>query len=289
IVAKRSGMKVDEFGFGFPPRVFGIQKVDGKWRVVAGKAANLDPNKTVYSINAIPLGGFVKIVGENNESAEDPQSFINKPFGRRLLTLLAGVLMNVLLAWVLLSIGLGLGLPAAVDSTTALPKGAHFTNQSAAIVDVIKDSPAAQAGLLAGDVIISINDEKLPTADAVQAFVTSHKGQPLSFNIKRGSSTETKTVQSIADPAPDRGPTGIALADVGKLSYSWYLAPWAGAQAVVNVLIAIVTGLYNLIVSGIGLDSLGGPVKIAQLTGQAADLGLAYMLQFTAFLSLNLA
>src|SRR6185503_3619266 len=131
IVAKRSGMKVDEFGFGFPPRVFGIQKVDGKWRVVAGKAANLDPNKTVYSINAIPLGGFVKIVGENNESAEDPQSFINKPFGRRLLTLLAGVLMNVLLAGVVSSIALGPRSPAAADSTTALPKGAHFTNQSA--------------------------------------------------------------------------------------------------------------------------------------------------------------
>jgi len=289
IVAKKSGMKVDEFGFGFPPRVIGIQKIDGKFKLVWGHRGALDSAHTVYSINLIPLGGFVKIVGENNEGESDPQSFINKPFGRRLLTLLAGVFMNVILAWVLLSIGLGIGLPAAVDGSSSLPKGARLSEQSAAILEVRKDSPAEKADLKIGDVIVSINGQETKTSGEVQKFVSEHKGQQLSFVIKRGQQNENKSVEALANPPENEGPTGIVLADVGKLSYPWYLAPWAGAQATVLQLGGIVSGLYHLIASGVGFDSLGGPVKIAQLTGQVADLGILYLLQFAAFLSLNLA
>src|SRR3954471_5087315 len=74
IVARKSGMKVDEFGFGFPPRIAGIQKIDGKFKMVWGHKPPLDPDQTVYSINWIPLGGFVKILGENNEGEDDPRS-----------------------------------------------------------------------------------------------------------------------------------------------------------------------------------------------------------------------
>ena len=104
VVAKKSGMGVHEFGFGFPPRVIGIQKQDGRWKMVWGKK-QADNGETVYSINAIPLGGFVRIMGEDNDEASDPKSFTNKSFGKRFLTLAAGVLMNVLTAWVILSIG----------------------------------------------------------------------------------------------------------------------------------------------------------------------------------------
>lgn len=288
IVAKRSAMKVDEFGFGFPPRLIGIQKVDGHWKIVWGHSRSLDSNYTVYSINAVPLGGFVKIVGENNESADDPQSFINKPFGRRLATLLAGVVMNVILAWILISIGLVIGLPAAIGSPSEIPKGASLSAQSAVILEVVKDSLADKAGLKLGDTIVSINGQEMKTSDDVQKIVSENKGQQLNFNIKRGQNTETKLVEALAQPPEGQGPTGIVLADVGKLSYPWYLAPWAGLQATFVQLGGIVNGLYQLIASGVGFESLGGPVKIAQLTGQAADLGFAYMLQFAAFLSLNL-
>src|SRR4051812_47977459 len=100
--AKQAGMKVDEFGFGFPPRLVGIYKSQGHWRFAIGGKPISDPESTVYSINWVPLGGFVKIVGENNEAADDPRSFINKPFWPRLKTLVAGVVMNVILAWLLL-------------------------------------------------------------------------------------------------------------------------------------------------------------------------------------------
>src|SRR6185437_11080295 len=100
IVAKKSGMVAEEFGFGFPPRIVGFQKINGKWRVVGASNKNVDPSQTVYSINWIPLGGFVRILGENNEGESNPSSFINKSFTKRFLTLVAGVVMNVILAWV---------------------------------------------------------------------------------------------------------------------------------------------------------------------------------------------
>src|SRR5882724_11194201 len=113
IVAKKSGMVVEEFGFGFPPRLVGIQKIDGKWKMVWFGSSmrpdvsinqNLNEVKpTIYSINWILLGGFVRILGENNEHEEVPGSFVSKGFWPRLLTLVAGVCMNIILAWVLFS------------------------------------------------------------------------------------------------------------------------------------------------------------------------------------------
>src|SRR6185369_11991277 len=92
-IAKSSGMKVEEFGFGFPPRLFGLQKTAKGWKIIWGHAGKADTEATIYSINSIPLGGFVRILGENNEAEDDPRSFINKPFFPRLFTLLGGVLM----------------------------------------------------------------------------------------------------------------------------------------------------------------------------------------------------
>jgi regulator of sigma E protease len=151
IVAKKSGMKVHEFGFGFPPRAFGLQKVNGKWKFVRGNK-DTETDDTVYSINWIPLGGFVKIMGEDNDDANDERSFINKPFWRRFLTLAAGVIMNFLLAGVLLAIGFAVGLPIAIEDASQIPAGASFTERRVAIIDVAKDSPAERAGILASDI-----------------------------------------------------------------------------------------------------------------------------------------
>src|SRR3989338_7947177 len=100
IAAKKSGMKVEEFGFGFPPRAFGIKR-----------------GETPYSINWIPLGGFVKIKGESGSDRQDPDSFASKPAWKRFIVLIAGVAMNLVLAAVLLSIGFMSGLPSVIDET----------------------------------------------------------------------------------------------------------------------------------------------------------------------------
>jgi regulator of sigma E protease len=288
-IAKSSGMKVEEFGFGFPPRLFGLQKSHGRWRIVWGHAGAPNPEATIYSINSIPLGGFVRILGENNEAEDDPRSFINKPFFPRLFTLLGGVLMNVVLAWVLISAAYIHGLPVAVDDLSQVPARAVLKNAATAIIDVAPGSPAAVSGLRLNDTIISVDGISAQNISGVQSYIISHKGQVFRFEIRRGNAAENISVPSLANPPPGQGPTGIALAIVGNMTFPWYLAGWEGAKTTISQMGAIVAGLYQVIVHGQGLKSLGGPIKIAQLTGQVAKLGFIHLVQFTALLSLNLA
>ncbi len=302
IVAKKSGMRVEEFGFGFPPRIAGIQKVDGKWRWVwfHRKSLTSPPTPlhelerggrdgTIYSINAIPLGGFVRILGENNEHEDNPQSFINKPFWPRFLTLVAGVVMNVILAWALLSVGLMVGLPAAVNSISDVPAGAKFSNQQLAILEVVPGLPADRAGLKANDILIAIDGNKFLSVGEIQSYVKARAGQSVDFEVRRQQLDQHIQIIPSANPPEGQGPTGIALAMVGRLQYPWYQALWEGGKTTFSVLGGIFSGLYQLIVSHAGFASLGGPVKIAKLTGEVAGMGLIYLIQFTAFLSLNLA
>lgn len=300
-VAKKSGMVVYEFGFGFPPRLFGIQKIEGKWKVVWGPGTahrtsdsgtgqvSASSESTIYSINWIPLGGFVRIMGENNEQQQDPKSFVNKPFWPRFFTLVAGVAMNFLLAAVIFAVGFGMGLPAAFENSTDVPKGAKFSNAKPGIVEVVPGQPAEIAGLKAGDSLVALDGNNFTSAEEYRNYIQTNSGKEFNFTVQRGGENFEIKVQSIKDPGPNQGPTGIALATLGELSYPWYMAPVEGFKTASAQTINIVMGLYDLITSKIGLGSLGGPVKIAQLTGQVADMGIVYLLQFTAFLSLNLA
>ena len=315
IVAKKSGMTVEEFGFGFPPRVLGIKKIDGKWKMVWGnpkqKASSMpsemlspalqekkQANSTIYSINLIPLGGFVRILGENNEDENNPGSFINKSFAKRFLTLVAGVVMNVILAWVIFSIGYIAGLPTAIDSVNNIPAHTHFSNPQIAILDVSSGLPADKAGVKPNDIILSIDGQKFTDVPSIQSYVKGHSSQSVNFLVKRGSKQVELKVTPDPNPPAGQGPTGVGLALVGRLQYPWYSAIWEGLKSAIGGLGQIFKGLGHLLLGllksifGIGhadLSSLGGPVKIAKLTGQVAGLGFIYLLQFTAFLSLNLA
>ena len=291
IVSKKSGMQVDEFGFGFPPRVAGIQKINGKWKWVWGKGSAQSQNSldTIYSINLIPLGGFVRILGENNEDEHNPKSFINKPFWKRFFVLVAGVIMNVILAWVLLSIGYMVGLPVAADSISDVPAHATFSNPQTAILDVSPGLPAAKAGIMPNDIILNIDGNIFTSITQIQNYVESHEGKEITFGILRGKQDLNLKVTPNVNSPVDQGPTGIELSLIGRLKYPWYLAIWEGAKSTLSVLGGIVSGLYQLFSGQLGFASLGGPVKIAKLTGQVAGMGFIYLLQFTAFLSLNLA
>jgi regulator of sigma E protease len=293
-------MKVLEFGFGFPPRLVGFRKTLSGWKVILGhprKQSNQlsDPKdstpdeSTIYSINLIPLGGFVRILGENNEHEDDPRSFINRPFWGRLFTLVAGVVMNVILAWILLSVGFLTGMPTAVDRLSDLPTNAKFTNQKLAIVEVLPKSPAEQSGLKAGDGIMAINGQKFASIEQIREFILQNSGQALNFQVNRNQQVLNIEVNSQKDFKAGEGPTGIALAHVGNLRFTLFTALWQGANTTFAQLSNIFVGLYGLISAKIGLGALGGPVKIAQITGQVADMGFIYLIQFTAFLSLNLA
>lgn len=284
IVAKRSGMKVHEFGFGFPPRLVGLQKVNSKWKIVGRK--NPESDETIYSINAIPLGGFVKIMGEDNDTANDERSFVNKPFWPRFFTLTAGVIMNFILAGLLLSIGFMSGLPVAINSMDELPNNAIFKDRSVAILDVQKDSLAEKSGIMPSDIIISVDDQKFETVESLQQYIRDNKGKEMNFVIRRVNEEKKFTVQTKNEPDAI---IGIGLALYGKMQFSLLPAIGQGYMAAWEQLVNIGSGLYQLFSSGAGLESLGGPVKIAQLTGQVAEMGIIPLLQFAAFLSLNLA
>ncbi len=290
IVATKSGMKVDEFGFGFPPRMFGIQKIGGKFKFVWGHKPPADPEKTVYSINWIPLGGFVKIVGENNDHLDDPKSFANRPFWPRLLTLVAGVVMNALLAWAVISIALMINLPTQVESATKAPPHAVMSNPHIVVESLLPGDPGAQAGILPGDSVLGIDNNYFADVDTAVTYIRSHAGQPLVFHLERLKEKLDVTVTPRENSEiENKGFIGAGMVQVAEVHYPWYYAIIEGFSATWNQAAAIVTGLYGLITGHISLGNVGGPVAIAKLVGQARKLGFLTLLQFTAFLSLNLA
>ncbi len=287
IVAKKSGMQVEEFGFGFPPRIAGMQKIGGKWIWVWGHRPPRDAEKTVYSINWIPLGGFVKILGENNDSEHHPKSFINKPFWPRFLTLVAGVAMNWLLAAVIFSLILAVGTSSEVGPN--MPSGTRVSNRQVAIDQVMPGSPADKAGIEGQDIIISIDNNTFQNSDDTRNYVLANEGKTLEFKVKRIDQIKVFDVASLSNPAAGEGPTGIALVDIGQVRLPWYSAVSEGFRQTYNLTGAVISGLVGLFQSHEILQQVGGPVKIARLVGQVRQLGFVPLLNLTAFLSINLA
>lgn len=290
VVARRMGVKAEEFGFGFPPRLFGIYKnTAGKWKFVFGSKEVQDASDTIYSANWIPLGGFVKIKGENGEN-EDQDSFANKKIWQRASILSAGVTMNVLLAAVLISIGFMIGLPQALDG---INKRAEVSNKKIQIIQVLPDSPAASAGLKFGDTIKSINNNEFSSYSDLQNFVDENTGKELEYKIVRG--LEELSLQIIPEVLDEtgKGGVGIAVTETGIVKYPWYIAVWEGIKTTVILTWLILVAFYELLkglILGNGVSAdIAGPVGIATMTGEAARMGLVYIIQFTALLSINLA
>lgn len=276
-IARRNGVRVDEFGFGFPPKIFSIKK-----------------GETLYSLNLLPLGGFVKIFGEDlEEGKDDPRSFATKSIGARSRIIVAGVVMNVLLAIVLFSFGAGIGIPSAIDESNIK----YAKDIGIQIIGVAKDSPAEASGLQIGDKIIEVKSErgkvKSEKIEEIQKFISENKGQETIITIQRRNNVlDIKTTPRVEAPQ-GQGALGIAMALVGIAKYPVYLAPIKGVEATIAVGVNFVVSIYQIlgawIVDGKVIAEIAGPVGIFNLTGQAAKLGFMYLLQFVAILSINLA
>jgi len=340
MMARKFGVRAEEFGLGFPPRIFGLQiwrerelkkiaeseniemelkaeplpdgseiiretiidekiEVDEarwvkKFRFIKGSAdISREEQKygTVYSINWLPLGGFVKIKGENGEGQAEPDSFAGKKIWQRAFMLSAGVAMNIVLAAVLISAGFMIGLPQSLDDS--LSARAKISDKKIQIVQVIKNTPAELAGLQVGDAIISIDNNSFLNYEELQNYVASNVGNKLSYEIKRGQDLIEASIVPKLMPEINRGGVGVAITETGIVSYPWYLAIFEGIKTTLFLTWAIVIAFYELIkglILGAGVTAdLSGPVGIATLTGQVARLGFVYLLQFTALLSINLA
>lgn len=289
--ARKFGVKAEEFGFGFPPRALGVYKdTNGQWRVVIGKKEITDASDTVYSVNWIPLGGFVRIKGEDGEGQDDPESFASKKPWKRAIILSAGVIMNVVLAAVLFSVISVMGIPKALDG---LPEDTQTTDKKIQIMEVMSDTPAKEAGLRMGDILVAIDGREFESIEEVQSYTDSREGEQLTYEIKRGKEVKTFHVTPEELEGADREGVGVALVSTGLVKYPPHLAIWEGIKTTGFLLVGIIVALFGLIkglIVGAGVEGdVAGPVGIAALTGQMADMGLVYLLQFTALLSVNLA
>jgi len=289
VTARRNGVKADEFGFGFPPRLAGFVRDEktGKFEFVWGNK-EIESKHTVYSINWIPLGGFVRIKGEDGNGTKDLDSFASKKAWPRIKILAAGVIMNFIFAWILISIGFIIGAPETIESNDV-----NIANAKIQISEVLPDSPADKAGIKIGDEILKENKQtSFAGVTDVQNYINSNKGKAIDFNVLRGSDiVEIKVVPRENAPA-GQGAIGIALAQTVIKRYPVHEALWNGAIAVYNLTIAILLALGGIIMklfagNGVGAE-VSGPIGIAVLTKQVATLGLVYVLQFAALLSINL-
>lgn len=289
-VARRCGVKPREFGFGFPPRVWGIYKdLGGSWKQVRGRKEVEDAADTVYSINAVPLGGFVQL-GEDDEATDDPDHFHNKPIWQRALMIMAGVTMNVILAAVLISAGLMVGLPQTLGDTHAR---ATITNRQIQIVEVLPDSPADIADLKIGDIVLSVNGNTFLNSDDLQQYADEHQGVSLNYSVKRGQEELAFEITPVLIEETSKGGIGIGIVETGLVKLPFHLAIIEGIKTTVLLVWTIILAFYNLLkdlILGHGVDAgLAGPVGIAALTGQVTRMGLVYIIQFAAILSVNLA
>lgn len=291
--ARRLGVKAEEFGFGFPPRIFGIYRdKNKKWKKVWGKKQVTDNSDTIYSINAIPLGGFVRIKGQDGDSHDETDSFSAKRPWKRAIILSAGVIMNIALASVLISLGLIIGFPQAIDKDN-LPKSVKIYDEKIQIVQVLPDSPAMEAGLQSSDAILKIDGQDIKEEADIINLISNNRNESIDLVVDR--SGEMKEFEIIPRINEETGQKiiGVAFSQTGIIKYPWYQAIWEGIKMTGYLTWAILYAFYeiirNLIVGQPAGVEVAGPIGIADLTGQMARMGFIYLIQFTALLSINLA
>jgi len=260
ITAKASGVKVEEFGIGFPPRIFGIKR-----------------GETLYSINAIPLGGFTKMAGE-----EDPKisrSLASKGIGIRLLVLSAGSIMNLLLPLLLFSIAFMIPHNVVIGQVVT--------------EEVAPNSPAAMAGIETGDTIISINEEPVHNIGDLQRYIHLNLGKEITMLVSHADST-TEEFQVIPrwKPPESQGAIGVRVgmsdATIVSQRYPFWKAIPIGVGECRDSFLLYKNGIFSLIIGATSMATVSGPVGIAQMTGEVAKAGISPLLEFAAFISINL-
>jgi regulator of sigma E protease len=282
-MAKWTGMRVDEFGIGFPPKLFGITR-----------------GETEYSFNLFPIGGFVKIFGEDSLVEDEVKrdysnrSFISKSKRVQAGVLVAGVAMNVLFAWVIAAFAFGIGVQSAVPEEEA-KETAKLT-----ITQVLPDSPAERAGLPSGAIIKAVSGGTAElfslTPSSFSNFIEAHANQPITIAYLYKDElrmSELRPETGIIENAQNQPAVGVTLALVDVVSRPIVTAMADAFMYVANGLRDITAGIGKLLYQAVKLEAdfsqVAGPVGIVGLVGEASEYGFTSLLMFTAFISLNLA
>ena len=290
VAARLFGVKADEFGYGIPPRVVGFVKVGKKWKKV-GRKDRKEYENTIWSLNWLPIGGFVRIKGEQGDGENDADSFHVKPIWQRIIILAAGVGMNWVLAAILLSIGLAVGVPTVVDQ---LPPGATVEQREVSIIETLKGSPAEQAGVKEGDVIVRIGPDEATTLEQVRELIVSQGTRPFTLLLRRDEQEVSLNVTPVYLEEAKRTGIGVGLIDTGIVRFPPLLAIQNGVVLTgtyTKVVLLTFIDLFRDLVKGGGetAEQVSGPVGIAVITGRIAKQGIMPLVQFMAILSINLA
>lgn len=194
IMARRNGVKVLEFGIGFPPRAKAWIKKGGKWHKLPKSDWDQKQDSTILSLNWLPIGGFCSMDGE---SAADTRkgTFGAASFWSKTKILFGGVLMNWLVAFVLLTILAFTGMPQFLNNQFCLSNDANISGEGVTVHEVMANSPAEQAGFQTGDQILAVGDTKVMYPTDVTAYGQDHAGQEVKYQIKRGNETQDLTVK----------------------------------------------------------------------------------------------
>ncbi len=278
LVAKKLGIKVEEFGVGFPPRAFG-KKI----------------GETVYSINWLPVGGFVKLYGEDSagggsvrsqktESSSQKEdigrAFYARPLWQRICVVTAGVSMNFVLAVFIISfLFSSQGVPLPTD--TVIVNGVSL------------NSPASIAGIREEDRILKINGIKISDTATFIKTTKELVGEEVSLTVKRGDQNFTTKLTPRLNPPKGEGAMGVSITNIEVKKYTWYESPIYGTIEAGKFSWLILGGLggmvRDLVSGGFKPEGVAGPIGVAQMTGEAVRAGWFAVLWFVALLSLNLA
>ena len=258
--AKAFGIRVDEFGLGFPPRLIGIKR-----------------GETLYSLNAVPLGGFTKMAGE--EDPDVPRSLASKGVGTRVIVLSAGSIMNFLLPILLFAI--------------AFMVPHNVVTGDVMVTEVAPDSPAAAAGIEVGDTLVSLNDEPVQSIGDLQTYTQLNLGKEVNLAVRHSDAT-VEEVQLIPrwKPPPGEGAMGVAVSmpepAIVRQSYPFWEAIPEGFSQCLETFVIFKNEILKWFIGATPVQ-VTGPVGIAQMTGEIAKAGLSPLLQFAGFISINLA
>jgi regulator of sigma E protease len=256
VFAKLTGMRVDEFAIGFGPKIIGYQY-----------------GETFYSLRIIPLGGYNKIAGMDFEEDEDERAYSKKPLWARAVMIFGGALMNFILPIILFTIIFSI---SGIDTPT----------EESILGQVITGRPAAQAGLQMGDRITAIDGQSVKTWTELVQRISSRPGHKLLLTVQRNSETIQTQVTPELDPNLQRGLIGVGPLIVHTEPMFIQSIGHAFTQTAL-ILKEMTMGIVHMFTGKTAAD-VAGPLGVAQMAGQFAQMGIIPLLQFTAFVSLNL-
>ncbi|MCD6471051.1 RIP metalloprotease RseP [bacterium] len=297
IASKIFHVKVEEFGFGYPPRMFGFVRVGNKRRFFWGR--NIPKGKnigTIYSLNWIPFGGFNKLKEAKENDEQEKDVLEKKSWWQKSLIAVAGAGMNVVLTILLFFVLFYVGPKQVITPDIADLK---IRDTQIVVASVFKNTPAEKAGLRISDIILKIDDKKIENIKDVQEYLKDKANKVVTFKIKRENKifnldiTPTLSKEIYPNQNSKNAVIGVVLTKMGRISCPFHQALIRAIKQTFKLFKQIIIGLglffKAIIVQHKVIGEAVGIVGLASLTGEAAKLGFGYLINFLAIISLLIA